>query len=230
MRACVCACARLSGWVTVCEYVTVGGWVVGVRPCVRACDVHACIRPRACSHITPPTEMAHTHARTREHTHSHCMLGIHTHTHSVTHSLRSPAHPLTHFQHNTHRRRHHCRARGEIFCGACANHFAKVPNLGYTLTHTHSSLTHSVTHWHTHTPLTHSLTHQHSLSQPLHSRFLLTLSLTRTHRRRHHCRACGEIFCGACANHFAKLPNLGYEYPVRVCIRCFVFDSGSRQK
>lgn len=38
--------------------------------------------------------------------------------------------------------------------------------------------------------------------------------------RRHHCRACGRIFCGACSTSSFALPHLGYMQPVRVCDAC----------
>uniref|UniRef100_A0A5S6QPQ8 FYVE-type domain-containing protein n=1 Tax=Trichuris muris TaxID=70415 RepID=A0A5S6QPQ8_TRIMR len=44
-------------------------------------------------------------------------------------------------------------------------------------------------------------------------------------RRRHHCRCCGNIFCGRCTTNFVPLPSLGYSKPVRVCDQCFEFLS-----
>ncbi|KFD55920.1 hypothetical protein M514_03044, partial [Trichuris suis] len=44
-------------------------------------------------------------------------------------------------------------------------------------------------------------------------------------RRRHHCRCCGNIFCGRCTTNFVPLPSLGYAKPVRVCDQCFEFLS-----
>eukprot|EP01065_Artemidia_motanka_P023369 TRINITY_DN27926_c0_g1_i1.p1 TRINITY_DN27926_c0_g1~~TRINITY_DN27926_c0_g1_i1.p1 ORF type:complete len:355 (+),score=62.65 TRINITY_DN27926_c0_g1_i1:97-1161(+) len=41
-----------------------------------------------------------------------------------------------------------------------------------------------------------------------------------SHRRRHHCRYCGEIYCGPCAQRMYALPRLGYARPVRVCNGC----------
>jgi hypothetical protein len=38
--------------------------------------------------------------------------------------------------------------------------------------------------------------------------------------RRHHCRACGDIFCHACAGVFIPVPRWGYSAPVRVCGNC----------
>jgi ribosomal protein L37AE/L43A len=41
---------------------------------------------------------------------------------------------------------------------------------------------------------------------------------------RHHCRSCGEVFCGACSSHRMSLPLPGEEYShqdVRVCDFCF---------
>ncbi|KAM6148638.1 zinc finger FYVE domain-containing protein 16 [Erethizon dorsatum] len=38
-------------------------------------------------------------------------------------------------------------------------------------------------------------------------------------KRRHHCRACGKVFCGVCCNRRYKLPYL--EKEARVCVICF---------
>lgn len=40
-------------------------------------------------------------------------------------------------------------------------------------------------------------------------------------RRRHHCRACGQIFCGDCSKFFKELRSFGYSGKVRVCESCF---------
>jgi hypothetical protein len=39
-------------------------------------------------------------------------------------------------------------------------------------------------------------------------------------KRRHHCRACGKVYCGKCSSHFLPLPHFGLDRPVRVCNRC----------
>eukprot|EP00050_Salpingoeca_kvevrii_P006774 m.291567 g.291567 ORF g.291567 m.291567 type:complete len:811 (+) comp12489_c0_seq1:142-2574(+) len=39
--------------------------------------------------------------------------------------------------------------------------------------------------------------------------------------RRHHCRACGQIFCQKCSSKNSRIPNLGIEKEVRVCDRCY---------
>ncbi|GMS95344.1 hypothetical protein PENTCL1PPCAC_17519, partial [Pristionchus entomophagus] len=39
--------------------------------------------------------------------------------------------------------------------------------------------------------------------------------------RKHHCRACGQIFCGNCTSKVMELPLLGIEKQVRVCDSCF---------
>ena len=39
-------------------------------------------------------------------------------------------------------------------------------------------------------------------------------------RRRHHCRACGKVFCGKCSQHRESLPYYGYIKEVRVCESC----------
>lgn len=42
-----------------------------------------------------------------------------------------------------------------------------------------------------------------------------------TLRRRHHCRACGQIFCHACSAKVATIPKYGIEKEVRVCDVCY---------
>ena len=39
-------------------------------------------------------------------------------------------------------------------------------------------------------------------------------------KRRHHCRGCGEIFCGRCSRNRMSLPQFGFHVPVRVCDHC----------
>ena len=38
---------------------------------------------------------------------------------------------------------------------------------------------------------------------------------------KHHCRACGDIFCATCSDYKRPLPHLGLTEPVRVCATCF---------
>jgi len=38
--------------------------------------------------------------------------------------------------------------------------------------------------------------------------------------RKHHCRACGRVFCGPCTSNKSQLLRLGYKNPVRVCDIC----------
>ncbi|KAI3411917.1 hypothetical protein GPALN_001975 [Globodera pallida] len=45
--------------------------------------------------------------------------------------------------------------------------------------------------------------------------------------RKHHCRACGQIFCDKCSNKQMLLPQFGIEKKVRVCEACF--DKSSNQ-
>lgn len=46
-------------------------------------------------------------------------------------------------------------------------------------------------------------------------------------RRRHHCRCCGEIFCGECWGDLVELPpDYGYPEPVPVCHNCGMLFNG----
>lgn len=40
-------------------------------------------------------------------------------------------------------------------------------------------------------------------------------------QRKHHCRACGQVFCSQCSNKKSMLPKFGIEKEVRVCEACF---------
>lgn len=37
----------------------------------------------------------------------------------------------------------------------------------------------------------------------------------------HHCRACGQIFCGRCSSKYSTIPKFGIEKEVRVCEPCY---------
>ncbi|XP_013069736.2 WD repeat and FYVE domain-containing protein 2-like isoform X1 [Biomphalaria glabrata] len=39
--------------------------------------------------------------------------------------------------------------------------------------------------------------------------------------RQHHCRNCGKALCNNCCSKLSTIPNMGYEYEVRVCDSCF---------
>lgn len=42
-----------------------------------------------------------------------------------------------------------------------------------------------------------------------------------TFTRQHHCRACGEVFCGKCSSKVSIIPKVGIEREVRVCDPCY---------
>ena len=40
-------------------------------------------------------------------------------------------------------------------------------------------------------------------------------------RQKHHCRKCGDVFCGTCSSGRETLRAYGYNRPVRVCDNCY---------
>lgn len=42
-----------------------------------------------------------------------------------------------------------------------------------------------------------------------------------SHPLQHHCRACGQIFCGKCSSKYSTIPKFGIEKEVRVCEPCY---------
>jgi len=49
-----------------------------------------------------------------------------------------------------------------------------------------------------------------------------------TIRRRHHCRKCGGLYCGACTTKRIPILNAGFSEPVRVCDKCYSALSSKR--
>ncbi|XP_065557945.1 hepatocyte growth factor-regulated tyrosine kinase substrate-like isoform X2 [Artemia franciscana] len=45
-------------------------------------------------------------------------------------------------------------------------------------------------------------------------------------QRKHHCRACGQVFCGKCSSKSCALPKFGIEKEVRVCDSCWDKHNG----
>jgi len=41
-------------------------------------------------------------------------------------------------------------------------------------------------------------------------------------KRKHHCRACGQVFCGACCSQKRTIERYGFTKPVRVCTKCAI--------
>merc|ERR1711907_701896 len=43
--------------------------------------------------------------------------------------------------------------------------------------------------------------------------------------RRHHCRHCGVVFCGACTSKKVVVERMGFTEPIRVCDECHLIIS-----
>ncbi|PAA73200.1 hypothetical protein BOX15_Mlig021178g1 [Macrostomum lignano] len=113
--------------------------------------------------------------------------------------------------------RHHCRSCGDSFCSHCTTHKMPLPLLGH-----HSPvrvcepcrdkvlaamLTKEAPEW---VP---------DCSSPRCSNGGCRVEFTLL-RRRHHCRACGGLFCHSCSSWSASLPQFGYNEAVRLCQYC----------
>jgi hypothetical protein len=48
--------------------------------------------------------------------------------------------------------------------------------------------------------------------------------------RKHHCRRCGNVFCGTCSDYFAPLPQNGFWNDVRQCSKCFQLTKDSKER
>lgn len=48
-------------------------------------------------------------------------------------------------------------------------------------------------------------------------------------KRKHHCRACGQIFCNTCSSREMYLPQFGIEKNVRVCDICYDKNAPTKQ-
>ena len=49
--------------------------------------------------------------------------------------------------------------------------------------------------------------------------------------RKHHCRSCGNVYCGSCApDDGIPLPGLGYKEPVRACLACVQRSKGGKPR
>ena len=109
---------------------------------------------------------------------------------------------------NLTRRRHHCRACGHLFCSSCVNQRQHIP--GFTSPQKVcqgccTSIAPSTKNW---VP-----------DSECDECTLCWADFTKS-RRRHHCRACGKIYCDGCSSQRMKVQ--GYVLPQRVCTRCAV--------
>eukprot|EP01059_Diplonema_ambulator_P037292 TRINITY_DN978_c0_g1_i4.p1 TRINITY_DN978_c0_g1~~TRINITY_DN978_c0_g1_i4.p1 ORF type:complete len:2281 (+),score=591.71 TRINITY_DN978_c0_g1_i4:169-6843(+) len=104
------------------------------------------------------------------------------------------------------KRRHHCRACGHLFCATCVRTRQILPGFDtpqkvcQTCT---VDIAPSSSNW---------------LPDSEANECGLCWGAFTTKKRRHHCRACGKIFCDQCSSQRMRVH--GYVIPQRVCIRC----------
>jgi len=127
-------------------------------------------------------------------------------------------------------RHHHCRHCGGDFCGDCANKFTQIPKFGYIV-----SEVRVCDECYDIVQEEREAFKQQRLGgsgggasrippkpQWIYSKvcFKCQVQFTQTNRD-HHCRHCGQNFCGDCSNYFTPIPKFGYFLnKVRVCAEC----------
>jgi hypothetical protein len=106
-------------------------------------------------------------------------------------------------------RRHHCRNCGMCCCGTCAPSTNKKPIAEYGYAKPVRHCNDCFVRW---VPDATAPRCQKCASP-----------FTFLTNRRHHCRRCGQCFCGTCAprSNLRSIPRLGYATPVRHCNDCF---------
>eukprot|EP00656_Telonema_subtile_P007167 TRINITY_DN13359_c0_g1_i2.p1 TRINITY_DN13359_c0_g1~~TRINITY_DN13359_c0_g1_i2.p1 ORF type:complete len:160 (-),score=11.49 TRINITY_DN13359_c0_g1_i2:272-751(-) len=107
-------------------------------------------------------------------------------------------------------REHHCRACGECFCDDCSSQTIAIPSLGFKKAVRVCDRCAKV-----HSGGDHSWASDSSSKKCRLCKVEFTFTL-----RKHHCRACGDIFCDDCTPQKLFLPHLGITTQERVCKRC----------
>ena len=122
-------------------------------------------------------------------------------------------------------RKHHCRACGNIFCAECCSTLKNLPK-HWKYTKPQRVCNTCVNQAQHHAPAdTSSLSNREppswvadAFSQACFS-CKTEFSVT---NRRHHCRACGQVFCDSCSSNRRDLPrSWRYDKPQRVCNPCY---------
>ena len=107
---------------------------------------------------------------------------------------------------NLTRRRHHCRACGLLFCATCVKQRQMIAGFSTpqkVCKSCSTSIAPTTKNW---VP-----------DSEAHECDLCWAEFTQK-RRRHHCRACGKVFCGDCSSQRMRVQ--GFVMPQRVCTRC----------
>merc|ERR1712130_942873 len=117
-------------------------------------------------------------------------------------------------------RRHHCRLCGQIFCDACSNPKVGISGFPAPVRVCVQCINSKTTSFQPKSILLNQKERRTRWVPDVQRESCFTCNkIFGILNLRHHCRACGELFCATCSQYSIKLST--YTTPQRVCIKCY---------